>query len=291
MVLPLGAGGGGGGAGGIGMMADDEVPDTVKSSHSIWWRVYMLLLLSLCVARFCALDILGAMVTGIMSFLIHHLVKDNCEKMTQCIILLFGFMCQMNFILEAVVLAPMLGGRSEQSMSDRHFANGKTSYTVTIQKHPFFDSTQHAFYNLQSFVMVASPFLNLIGVLLAYWSYNAYPRSVFEEPEDHGFANPGFAGGGFAGGANGGGYGGGGPNLQQRQHGGGYGGGGPNLQQGQYGNAAGYGNTGGGGGDGHRRNSAGGGGASGGAGNTGPPDGGNIIGQRMFTGTGQRLGS
>eukprot|EP00929_Paragymnodinium_shiwhaense_P103962 TRINITY_DN6784_c2_g1_i1.p1 TRINITY_DN6784_c2_g1~~TRINITY_DN6784_c2_g1_i1.p1 ORF type:complete len:234 (+),score=51.28 TRINITY_DN6784_c2_g1_i1:110-811(+) len=211
MLLPMGPMGGG--------LPDDPVPEVVKDSHSRWWRCYMWMLLTLCVMRLFALDVIGALVTGIMAYLVHFITRDNCERMTQCIVLMYGFMCMLNLLLETVVLFQQVSGRREQHMSAKQIDSKSTTYTITEDKHAFFDQTMGPLYNMQSACMVLSPLCQLIGASLCYYTYHAYPRSVFEEPDD-GFGRQGL--GGRGGGGNGGNYGAGG----YGNYGGGGGGGG-----------------------------------------------------------------
>merc|ERR1719230_918806 len=119
-----------------------------------------------------------------MCYLVHFITKDSCERMSQCIVLMYGFMCVLNLILEVVVLIPLLQGRREQHMSQKQIDSKSTTYTITEDKHPFIDQSMGPVYNLQSICMVLSPLCQLIGALVCYATYNAYPRSIFDEPED-----------------------------------------------------------------------------------------------------------
>jgi hypothetical protein len=210
MVVPLG---GAGAMGDTGMM-DPEPPPAIKNSHYKWWWVLVVLLCCVCIGRFCGTDFLGGVMSGIMAFIVYYMVKENCSKMSQYCLMVFGFMCLMNTILECIALVGLLGGRTEQTtaMSPPVGSDSgtKTTYTVTLEKHPFFDKSQGPVYNIQSAMMIASPVCNLIGCLLAYWSYNAYPTSLFEDREEdiRPFAGRGGMAGGFGGGMAGG-YGGG----------------------------------------------------------------------------------
>lgn len=184
---------------GDGMMVEAECPDVVKDKHSRFWWGLVLLLGAVCVGRIVSLDILGALLSGIMAFIVYYMLKDNCAKMSQYCLMVFGFMCLMNSILEFIALLGLLGGRSSQTTAATAADPGssKTVYTVTVEKHPFFDGSQGWVYNTQSAMMIASPVCNLIGALLSYWSYNAFPSSLFQDMgEQRPIGNPG-GGGGF----------------------------------------------------------------------------------------------
>jgi uncharacterized membrane protein YgcG len=207
------------------MVPESEVPECVKVTHSKIWWLYMVCLMGVFVGRILALDILGALVTAIMALLVYYMLKDDCDRLSQCFLLLFGFMCLVNFFLEIIILIPALNGRSQHSTSEKRISGGKTQYTITEEKHAFFDGSMGPLYNLQSAMMIASAVSNLVGSLLSYWTYNAFQTSLFEDQDDVGWQNQ-----------NQGGY--GGVNRQQQQpqyyQGGGHrlgGGGGGQAQQ------------------------------------------------------------
>lgn len=206
MVLPLGP-----------MNIPQEgAPAAVKDRFSRWWWVLMGLLIAVCIGRVIAADIFGALLSGIMAVIAWYMVTNDCAKMSQYCILLFGFMCLMNGVLEFVTLASCLGGRqtSRTETAPTTSANTTTSYTVTIDKHPFFDATAGWFYNQQSLMMVICPLAAFLGAALAYFSYNAFDTSLFSEEGEGGNEAQNFGGGrlgggfGAMGGAGGGGGGG-----------------------------------------------------------------------------------
>merc|ERR1719450_2088687 len=85
----------------------------------------------------------------------------------------------MNSVLEFITLGSMVSGRQTSSTQGHPTNNGtSTSYTVTVEKHPFFDPTQGWLYNQQSAMMIASPVVGLLGALLAYNCYNSFPTSL-----------------------------------------------------------------------------------------------------------------
>jgi len=206
MVVPLG---------GMGMQEEAGAPPCVKDRFSKWWWCLMGLLIVVMIGRFVAVDIFGGLLSGIMAVIVWYMVTNDCAKMSQYCVLLFGFLCLMNTILEFVTLASCLAGRQTSSTTSVPSTDGlSTSYTVTIEKHPFFDGSAGWYYNVQSAVMIACPVAAFCGAALAYLSYNAFPTSLFaDEGPDGGEAQNfggGRLGGGRPGGYGGGGYGGGG---------------------------------------------------------------------------------
>merc|ERR1719329_502243 len=116
--------------------------------------------------------------------------------MSQYCILLFGFMCLMNAVLEFVTLASCLSGRqTSRTVSEPTVGGTSTSYTVTIDKHPFFDKTAGWFYNQQSSMMIACPVAGFLGAALAYFCYNAFPSSIFADDGSGGGEAQNFGGG------------------------------------------------------------------------------------------------
>merc|ERR1719343_769367 len=92
----------------------------------------------------------------------------------------------MSTMLQLIALVSLLGGRvSQTTMLGSPATQGASqrTYTVTIEKHPFFDSSQGTVYNIQSAMLIASPVCNLVGSILSYVSYQSYPTNLFQDPE------------------------------------------------------------------------------------------------------------
>jgi len=198
MVVPLG---------GLDMPPGSmEAPLVVKESQSKWWWAAAVLFILNCTARFVALDIFGAFNTGAMGYIAWYLVSDNCAKMSQCCVLFFGIMCVVNGIFDLLPLLASLGGRTIETTTYQSSETGSKVYTVTIEKHEFFDHDMGDYYNFQSICMIVDPIVNLIGALLARSTYNSYTTSLFNDSEDEAARPFGRGGaGGFDGGAGGGG--------------------------------------------------------------------------------------
>jgi len=115
----------------------------------------------------------------------YYMVSNDCAKMSQSCVLFFGFMCMMNTVLEFVTLASCLPGRqTSRTQTAPQATSASTSYTITIEKHPFFDNQAGWFYNQQSAMMIVCPVVAFLGALLAYFTYNAFPNSLFQEGDD-----------------------------------------------------------------------------------------------------------
>merc|ERR1719454_1048997 len=158
-----------------------------------------------CIGRMVATDIFGGLLSALMAGIAYYMVSNDCQKMTQYCVMMFGFLCMMNTILEFVTLASCLAGRQTSSTQTVPTQNAtQTSYTVTIEKHPFFDKSAGWFYNQQSAMMIVCPLAAFIGAMVAYFSYNAFPTSLFNEEGGGGEAQNfggGRLGGGFGSGA------------------------------------------------------------------------------------------
>lgn len=189
-----------------------EAPQVVKESHAIWWKALIVLFIIVAIGEMVALDIFGGFNTGIMAFLAWYLVKNNCQRMTQCCVLYFGIMCGINAIFDLFPLLGSLAGRVIEHETALPVSGQQTIYTITTEKHPFFDQSQGWLYNLQSAMMIASPIPMALGAILASMTYGEYPTPLFapeEGNEGQAFnrGQGGFGGGGqnFGGGTLGGG--------------------------------------------------------------------------------------
>jgi hypothetical protein len=178
-------------AGGVGepMMFEADVPREIKDSHVYFWWALMFLWCLMAVGRCVALDLLGALVAVLMAYFVHFMVANNCEKMSQYCLFLFGFMCCMNTVLESINLASALNGRVQESAfaTDQGTTSNnvyKTTYTITVEKHPFFSPKMGLVYNAQSVMMIASVFCNLLSGLLSRYSYNTYTTFLFADQDE-----------------------------------------------------------------------------------------------------------
>mmetsp|Transcript_77822 Transcript_77822/g.241128 ORF Transcript_77822/g.241128 Transcript_77822/m.241128 type:complete len:253 (-) Transcript_77822:164-922(-) len=250
MLLPMGAMN-------AGLMEESEPPPEIREKHCLFWRLLLVLFVGLFVLQILAVDIFGCIFTGIMAAIVWYMVSNRCLQMTQYCLFMFGILCIIQALFETINLLMMVGGRrTSHTTASTVAGSGRSTsvtYTTVIETHNFFDPSQGFKYNAQSAMRVCSPAVMILSVLLAYWSYNAFPSGLFSYREEE--VGPIYGGGGSGGG---------------RPLGGAYYGG-----QGQQ--------LGGGSGNGHRLQSEGGGRAV-----SGRPQGGG--GPRLFEGSGQRLG-
>eukprot|EP00929_Paragymnodinium_shiwhaense_P000225 TRINITY_DN100474_c0_g1_i1.p1 TRINITY_DN100474_c0_g1~~TRINITY_DN100474_c0_g1_i1.p1 ORF type:complete len:232 (-),score=50.21 TRINITY_DN100474_c0_g1_i1:112-807(-) len=166
-------------------LPDAEPPVAVKETYSCWWWTLFVFFVSVGVARFVAEDPFGGLLTLLMAYIVYHMVQANCAKMSQYCVFMFGTMCIMNAMFESIAMFAALGGRSSQTQQATTSAENPnvTVYTLKVEKHPFFDQKLGFVYNLQSALMIASPVSLLFGTLLAYYTYHAFPSSLFEQDD------------------------------------------------------------------------------------------------------------
>lgn len=170
---------------GIDIPADAlEAPAAVREHYYLHWWVTTGLLYALCIARLTALDVFGAFNTGLVAFLGYYLVKDRCQKMSQCCVLYFGVLCLMNGFFDLLPLLASVQGRLTENTDSRPSEAGQKVYEVTVEKHPFFDQEMGDFYNYQSLIMCVAPFVQLLGSLVAWKSYLEYPTFLFADSDD-----------------------------------------------------------------------------------------------------------
>lgn len=212
MVIPLGGGGMGGGLN----MDEQEAPDVVKQSHSKVWMALIGVFALTTIGRFVGGDILGGFLVLIMAIYCYFMIRKDCSQMNQCCLLSFGFICLIQFVFEVIPLFSAVGGRSMQHQTMAPAEGSKTTYTVTVERHAFIDPAMTWRYNLQSIMMIVAPLAMLCGAVLCYFTYNAFPTSIFAQDESS-ESQP--IGGGRQGGGSGFGslFGGGGGQQQQQQ--------------------------------------------------------------------------
>eukprot|EP00928_Gymnodinium_smaydae_P061762 TRINITY_DN45775_c0_g1_i1.p1 TRINITY_DN45775_c0_g1~~TRINITY_DN45775_c0_g1_i1.p1 ORF type:complete len:233 (-),score=36.29 TRINITY_DN45775_c0_g1_i1:111-809(-) len=162
----------------------DQAPEAVKDYYSLWWWVMVTLFTVSSLLRFCALDAYGAFISGLMGFLAYYLVRERCEKMSQCCVLYFGVLSATNGLFDCLPVLASMSGRTTETTTQQPGEGGAKVYTVTIEKHPFFDETQGDFYNYQSVVMLLSPVVMMLGAVVASKTYQAYDTSLFNDSDD-----------------------------------------------------------------------------------------------------------
>merc|ERR1719480_408490 len=76
-------------------------------------------------------------------------------------------------------------------ISDGPGGASRSQVVITLKKTPFFSSELSWKYNMLSVLVCASPLVMLLGMILSYLSYKAYPTSLFSAPEDEGIQGNG----------------------------------------------------------------------------------------------------
>jgi len=144
--------------------------------------------LGLFLVQILAVDVFGALFTGIMASVVWFMVSNHCAQMSQYCLFLFGLMCGIQAIFEMLSLTTLAGGRKMQhttaSAPSRDGRTTSVTYTTVVETHPFFDSGMGFQYNIQSAARIYSPLVMSLGFALAYWSYHAYPSSLFSPRDD-----------------------------------------------------------------------------------------------------------
>jgi len=166
-------------------MGDEEVPvpSVIKHTHYKYWAMLVVLFAVVGILKCVAQDIMVGLVLGIMSVLIWCNLKDDCRRMNQCQLLWIGMLCLIQAMFELITLATSVGGRTSRVQTTAPTVTegdkSTTVVTVTTEKHDFFDKDEGFLYNLQSSMMIVTSVTMLLGVLMAYLSYNAYETSLF----------------------------------------------------------------------------------------------------------------
>eukprot|EP00416_Gambierdiscus_australes_P042625 CAMPEP_0171108196 /NCGR_PEP_ID=MMETSP0766_2-20121228/68386_1 /TAXON_ID=439317 /ORGANISM="Gambierdiscus australes, Strain CAWD 149" /LENGTH=233 /DNA_ID=CAMNT_0011569651 /DNA_START=109 /DNA_END=811 /DNA_ORIENTATION=+ len=167
-----------------------EPPSEVRNKHVHFWRFLLLSFVGLFVLQILAVDIFGAVFTGVMGIIVWYMVSNRCLQMSQYCLFMFGLLCVIQTIFETITLLTMVGGRRMQHTTAAQTASaagGRTTsvtYTTVIETHSFFDSSMGFRYNVQSAMRICSPVIMLVAGLLAYWSYNAFPTGLFSYREE-----------------------------------------------------------------------------------------------------------
>jgi len=166
---------------------ESDVPAVIRDSYAKYWWLLMFMWMVTGVGQAVGLNIFGSIAAFCMASIVHSMVKNRCEKMSQHCLLLFGFLNAMGALLDTVALITLLNGRVSQDVNlSGTSVSGATksmTYKVTVSQHPFFDHSQGIVYNVQSAMLIASPVCNYLGSLLSYCCYHCYATSAFE-PED-----------------------------------------------------------------------------------------------------------
>jgi hypothetical protein len=183
MVVPLGAPP----MGDEPFLQEMPAPESVQKTYWKWWWLICVLYILMVMARWYAGDVWGGIVSLVMALWAYMLVRDNLKNMTQMCLFFFGVVTLFQFAMDLISLLTCIHGRvfEQQTASPVH-TTGSTetvNYAVTITYYPFFCRKQTFLYNFQSGLMIACVVMDLVGIALATSTYNAFPTSMFEEPD------------------------------------------------------------------------------------------------------------
>mmetsp|Transcript_46356 Transcript_46356/g.83655 ORF Transcript_46356/g.83655 Transcript_46356/m.83655 type:complete len:224 (+) Transcript_46356:166-837(+) len=173
MVIPLGGVGG--------AQPNHPVPDVVKNKIVYAWYFIALLLIAAVVGEIMAKDPFAALFMGILAGVVIYMVKGSCQNMSMYCLLMMGVMSSFQAVFDLITVLMAVNGRRTQSTVAKNEGEGTTTYTTQVKTHPFFDKTAGLEYNVESAMMIASPCIMLLIVLAAYYSYQAFPNSMFED--------------------------------------------------------------------------------------------------------------
>mmetsp|Transcript_37986 Transcript_37986/g.60169 ORF Transcript_37986/g.60169 Transcript_37986/m.60169 type:complete len:232 (+) Transcript_37986:62-757(+) len=169
--------------------SDLPPPQNVKESVAKWWWALVVIYLAICLARFYVGDLWGGMISTCMCFWAWWMVRVDCKQMSQYCIMLFGMLSFFEVLIDLVNFLSCIHGRVQEKESETPLgasSNGAIvqQYTVSVEEHAFFDSRLGFLYNLQSALMILILLCDGLGAFLSYWTYHAYPTSLFDDSDE-----------------------------------------------------------------------------------------------------------
>lgn len=184
-------------------MLEADAPSEVKHFHARFWFCMCIGLVGLCVIEVIGMEIFDAIFSAILAVICWYMLKENCKNMSKYCLLMFGMICLIQAVFELITLATSIGGRRIQKVVKTAQGPNSVSYTTSIETHPFFDKGMTLAYNIKGAALVIAPSLMVIGTLMSYWTYKAFPAySDFDEGPPIGggghFGRGGFGGYGAA---------------------------------------------------------------------------------------------
>eukprot|EP00437_Effrenium_voratum_P013738 CAMPEP_0181448414 /NCGR_PEP_ID=MMETSP1110-20121109/27128_1 /TAXON_ID=174948 /ORGANISM="Symbiodinium sp., Strain CCMP421" /LENGTH=247 /DNA_ID=CAMNT_0023572563 /DNA_START=91 /DNA_END=832 /DNA_ORIENTATION=+ len=160
---------------------DAPPPAAVKEFHSYFWWGIFLILVSMAVLQVVAGDGFGMFFTLILAAIVYYMVSDHCANMSMYCLLVFGLISGFESLFGVLTLFSVVGGRSSSTTLITSKDATSVTYETQVKVHPLFDSTQGTKYNIQSGLLVALPIVMLLSALLSWWSFRAYPNSLFSD--------------------------------------------------------------------------------------------------------------
>lgn len=162
-----------------------EVPSAIRQKHYKYWWVLLFLQVVTVVVELIASDVFGVLFAGAIAVCLWYMVKGSCRNMTQYCLFMFGLMCFIEALFELITLSTVIGGRTS-STTTRSVSNDAAhivSYTTVVDTTAFFDWSQGLTYNAESLGYVISPATMIIGAILSYVSYYAYPVGLWGDTD------------------------------------------------------------------------------------------------------------
>jgi len=175
VMMPMGGMGGG-------LNMHMEIPAAIRQKHAkYWWMLFVLQLVTVA-DELVASDVFGVLFSGAIAFCIWYMVRGSCRNMTQYCLFMFGLMCFIEALFEIITLSTVIGGRSEATTTRSTSTDGthEVSYTTVVDVTPFFDWGQGLTYNAESLGYLLSPATMVVGAILSYFSYYAYPVGLWD---------------------------------------------------------------------------------------------------------------
>jgi len=171
MVIPLGS-----------VAAPDHTaPEVVKRKYVYVWYFIILLEIAAVVGYVLAKDPFPGLFHAIVCGVVIYMVKNNCEHMSMYCLLMMGTLGCIQAVFDVITLLMNVGGRKIATTSSKYEGDGTTTVTTSVKDRPFFDKSADFSYNAYSVMMIASPCIMLILVLAAYYTYQAFPTSMFDD--------------------------------------------------------------------------------------------------------------
>lgn len=168
------------------------VPEEIKGPQAKWWWGVGITFGLVGVARFVTLDVFGALISGLMAFLVYYLRKDGCKNLPR-FIMLFGILCAFDAFFELLPLLQSVGGRVSRKIEPQAMEpdGSKQTFSITLETHPFFEKKMGWMYNVQSAAMIASPLAFLWGACLARSAYDILEQEAEDSQPFGAMAAPG----------------------------------------------------------------------------------------------------
>lgn len=169
------------------------------------WQFLVIFLVLLALLRFLTLDLVGAILSGLMLSMALNMVGDGMREMPRYA-LVFGVLCSLCFLFDTIPLLCSISGRSEvtitplEAVKTRSSDVNKLTYSTTVRTTPFFDRDQGYIYNGTSVCMIVAPLVMAFGGFLSLHAHVKMEESMqplLEERSAALWAQGGAGGGGI----------------------------------------------------------------------------------------------